>query len=155
MCTLQTKGKISQLVLKHKKLTSNLQNAINISKTPSYPILTDGSHLSSSSSSWSEPLSAALATPAGGALPFLPFSALTRQDYLFQESSVAEPSHFSSAPAPDIFFPAPSPGIFFSAPAPDIFFSAPAPPIKARLRPAPATKNRFWKSKFWFKKKLQ
>ena len=104
MCTLQTKGKISQLVLKHKKLTSNLQNAINISKTPSYPTLTDGSHLSSSSSSWSEPLSAALATPAGGALPFLPFSALTRQDYLFQESSVAEPSHFSSAPAPDIFF---------------------------------------------------
>ena len=40
-------------------------------------------------------------------------------------TSVAEPSHFSSAPAPDIFS------------------SAPAPPIKARLRPAPALKTDF------------
>ena len=42
--------------------------------------------------------------------------------------SVAEPSHFSSAPAPDIFC--------FGSGSREII-PAPAPPIKAQLRPAP------------------
>ena len=52
------------------------------------------------------------------------------------ETSVAEPKHFSSAPAPDIFF-------WLAPPLKAQLRQAPSPPVKARLRPAPATKNRF------------
>ena len=63
--------------------------------------------------------------------------------YLFKKlllsCSVAELNHFSSAPAPDIFF------FGFGS---RLKVSAPASPIKARLRPAPAPKNRLFYKTF-------